>query len=165
MRVPPKTRLLRARLRQRAGECSGTRQHRRNDDDLDRRSECFIRSLGGVSATGETPCRAPNSRAHAKRGFSKLLSRWRVPTSVKGKENRVERTPFFRIERELPTPFDAEPRYALRLFDRWWDWLYLPVARAVQETARRIGYLQQGSIALYLFYSFATLLTLLAFTL
>jgi hypothetical protein len=73
--------------------------------------------------------------------------------------------PFFRIERELPTPFDKEPRYALRLGDRWWDWLYSPIARAVQECARAVGYLQQGSIALYLFYSFATLLTLLAFAL
>jgi len=73
--------------------------------------------------------------------------------------------PFFRVERELPTPFDKEPRYALRLGDRWWDWLYSPIARAVQESARAVGYLQQGSIARYLFYSFATLLTLLAFAL
>jgi NADH:ubiquinone oxidoreductase subunit 5 (subunit L)/multisubunit Na+/H+ antiporter MnhA subunit len=73
--------------------------------------------------------------------------------------------PFFRIERELPAPFDKAPRYALRLDDRWWDWLYLPIARAVQETARLVGILQQGRIALYLFYSFATLLTLLVFTL
>ncbi|HET7063516.1 MAG TPA: hydrogenase 4 subunit B [Rudaea sp.] len=73
--------------------------------------------------------------------------------------------PFFRIERELPTPFDKEPRYALRLGDRWWDWLYFPIARAVKESARAVGYLQQGSIALYLLYSFATLLTLLAFAL
>src|SRR5262249_17477591 len=36
--------------------------------------------------------------------------------------------PFFHIERELPTPFDRAPQYALRLGDRWWDWLYLPVA-------------------------------------
>ena len=73
--------------------------------------------------------------------------------------------PFFRIERELPTPFDRQPRYSLTLGDRWWDWLYLPIARAVRESARVVGYLQQGRIALYLFYSFATLLTLLAFAL
>jgi formate hydrogenlyase subunit 3/multisubunit Na+/H+ antiporter MnhD subunit len=73
--------------------------------------------------------------------------------------------PFFRIERELPTPFDTAPRYALRLGDRWWDWLYWPIARAVQECARIIGFLQQGRIALYLFYSFATLLALLVFVL
>ena len=71
--------------------------------------------------------------------------------------------PFFHIERELPTPFDTAPRYSLRLGDRWWDWLYLPIGRVVQEAARRIGYLQQGRIALYLFYSFATLLALLVF--
>ena len=73
--------------------------------------------------------------------------------------------PFFRIERELPTPFDKEPRYSLQLGDRWWDWLYRPIARSVQESARVVGYLQQGRIALYLFYSFATLLTLLVFAL
>jgi NADH:ubiquinone oxidoreductase subunit 5 (subunit L)/multisubunit Na+/H+ antiporter MnhA subunit len=73
--------------------------------------------------------------------------------------------PFFRIERDLPTPFDKAPRYALRLADRWWDWLYLPIARAVQESARIVGYLQQGRISLYLFYSFATLLALLVFAL
>ncbi|HKB54469.1 MAG TPA: hydrogenase 4 subunit B, partial [Ramlibacter sp.] len=73
--------------------------------------------------------------------------------------------PFFRIERELPTPFDPAPRYALRLGDRWWDWLYLPIANAVQQVARQVGRLQQGRIALYLFYSFATLLALLVFTL
>jgi NADH:ubiquinone oxidoreductase subunit 5 (subunit L)/multisubunit Na+/H+ antiporter MnhA subunit len=73
--------------------------------------------------------------------------------------------PFFRIERELPTPFDKQPRYSLTLGDRWWDWVYLPIARIVRESARVIGYLQQGRIALYLFYSFATLLTLLAFAL
>ena len=59
----------------------------------------------------------------------------------------------------------ASPRYALRLYDRWWDWVYLPVARVVQQAARVVGVLQQGRIALYLFYSFATLLALLAFTL
>ena len=73
--------------------------------------------------------------------------------------------PFFHIERELPTPFDPAPRYALRLGDRWWDWIYLPIARAVQQAARVVGVLQQGRIALYLFYSFATLLVLLLFTL
>lgn len=73
--------------------------------------------------------------------------------------------PFFQIERELPTPFDASPRYALRLGDRWWNWLYLPVARLVHAIARQIGRLQQGSIAVYLFYSFITLLALLVFAL
>jgi hypothetical protein len=53
----------------------------------------------------------------------------------------------------------------LDLADRWWDWLYVPIARAVDRVARWIGVLQQGRISLYLIYSFATLLVLLAFVL
>jgi formate hydrogenlyase subunit 3/multisubunit Na+/H+ antiporter MnhD subunit len=98
-------------------------------------------------------------------GFPAQTARMQDTAEGFGQPIRHVFGPFFRIERELPTPFDAAPRYALRLFDRWWDWLYLPVARAVQETARRVGYLQQGRIALYLFYSFATLLALLVFAL
>jgi NADH:ubiquinone oxidoreductase subunit 5 (subunit L)/multisubunit Na+/H+ antiporter MnhA subunit len=73
--------------------------------------------------------------------------------------------PFFRIRRLLPTPFDTAPRYSLDLADRWWDWLYDPIASAVRASANRIGVLQQGSIALYLLYSFVTLVALLAFVL
>lgn len=73
--------------------------------------------------------------------------------------------PFFRIKRLLPTPFDAAPRYALHLGDRWWDWLYTPIVRAVETVARWVSHLQQGRISLYLIYSFATLLILLAFVL
>ncbi len=73
--------------------------------------------------------------------------------------------PFFQIEREVPLPTDKAPRYALRLSDRWWGWLYTPIARAVQGSARLIGHLQHGRIAIYLLYSFVTLLTLLAFVL
>jgi len=73
--------------------------------------------------------------------------------------------PFFQIEREIPLPADKAPRYALRLGDRWWNWLYLPIARLVQGSARLIGHLQHGRIAIYLLYSFATLLILLAFVL
>ncbi|MGH8123723.1 MAG: proton-conducting transporter membrane subunit, partial [Rudaea sp.] len=73
--------------------------------------------------------------------------------------------PFFRIRRQMPTPFDALPRYSLDLADRWWDWIYDPIARAVRASADWIGVLQQGRIALYLLYSFATLIALLAFVL
>jgi len=73
--------------------------------------------------------------------------------------------PFFRIHRQLPTPADTAPRYALDLADRWWGWLYVPIAQAVETVARWIGVLQQGRISLYLIYSFATLLILLAFVL
>jgi NADH:ubiquinone oxidoreductase subunit 5 (subunit L)/multisubunit Na+/H+ antiporter MnhA subunit len=73
--------------------------------------------------------------------------------------------PFFHIQRTLPTPFDDAPRYELRLGDRWWGWLYVPVATAVDAGARWVSFLQQGRISLYLTYSFGTLLILLAFVL
>lgn len=73
--------------------------------------------------------------------------------------------PFFRIHRQLPGPADAAPRYSLVLADRWWEWLYMPISRAVETVARWIGILQQGRISLYLIYSFVTLLILLAFVL
>jgi len=73
--------------------------------------------------------------------------------------------PFFRIQRMLPSPLDTAPKYALNLADRWWDWLYTPIARVVETLAHWVSYLQQGRISLYLMYSFATLLILLAFVL
>jgi len=72
---------------------------------------------------------------------------------------------FFRIRRILPTPFDLAPKYNLQLADRWWDWLYTPIVRAVEKGAYWVSFLQQGRISLYLVYSFATLLILLAFVL
>ena len=70
---------------------------------------------------------------------------------------------FFRIERELPTPFDTAPKYFVRAEDPSWYWLYLPIARAADWTARWIGLLLQGRISVYLMYSFLTLLALLYF--
>jgi hydrogenase-4 component B len=71
--------------------------------------------------------------------------------------------PFFRIERTLPSPFDAKPQYKVALKDHFWHWLYLPVARAADAMARLIGRIQQGRISIYLTYSFFTLLALLFF--
>ena len=69
--------------------------------------------------------------------------------------------PIFRMERELPTPFDAAPRYRVKVDDHFWHWVYLPVARTVERTARLVGLLQQGRIAVYLLYSFVTVIAVL----
>lgn len=69
--------------------------------------------------------------------------------------------PMFRMQRELPTPFDAAPRYRVVVEDPLWHWLYLPVAAVVERLSRLIGLLQQGRIAVYLLYSFITLVILL----
>jgi len=70
-------------------------------------------------------------------------------------------SPFFRIERSLPTPFDREPHYRVSVGDHLWHWLYLPVAHLVEHMARVIGLLQRGRIAIYLLYSFVTLMAVL----
>jgi formate hydrogenlyase subunit 3/multisubunit Na+/H+ antiporter MnhD subunit len=71
--------------------------------------------------------------------------------------------PFFRLERHLPSPFDAAPTYFVKADDHWWYWLYLPIARAADFAARIVGLVQQGRISVYLTYSFFTLLLLLLF--
>jgi formate hydrogenlyase subunit 3/multisubunit Na+/H+ antiporter MnhD subunit len=69
--------------------------------------------------------------------------------------------PFFRMQRELPSPFDAAPRYRVTVEDPLWHWLYLPVGAAVTHAARLVGLLQQGRIAVYLLFSFVTLIAML----
>jgi formate hydrogenlyase subunit 3/multisubunit Na+/H+ antiporter MnhD subunit len=66
------------------------------------------------------------------------------------------------VERELPSPFDPEPRYRVLVGDRLWQVLYLPLAGLVQRVADAFAWLQQGRIANYLLYSFITLVVLLA---
>jgi len=69
--------------------------------------------------------------------------------------------PLYRMRRELPSAFDARPRYAVEVGDHFWYWLYLPLARLVDGAARAIGTLQRGRIAIYLLYSFATVIAVL----
>ena len=69
--------------------------------------------------------------------------------------------PLFRMRRELPTSFDEQPLYRVTVEDPLWYWLYLPVASMVERISKLIGLLQQGSIAVYLMYSFVTLIVVL----
>ena len=69
--------------------------------------------------------------------------------------------PFFVMRRELPTPFDARPRYRVVVEDHFWRWLYLPLVALAARIARVVGLLQQGRISIYLLYSFATLIAVL----
>ncbi|SDC94218.1 hydrogenase 4 subunit B [Paraburkholderia lycopersici] len=69
--------------------------------------------------------------------------------------------PFFRIERHVPSPFDAQPTYRVVAADRTWAWLYAPLARGVQRVGALALRLQAGRIAVYLTYSFVALIVLL----
>jgi formate hydrogenlyase subunit 3/multisubunit Na+/H+ antiporter MnhD subunit len=72
---------------------------------------------------------------------------------------------FFRMERDLPSPTDSAPRYRVHIEDRLWRAIYLPIARGVERLADAISILQGGRLAIYLLYSFLTLLGLLVFVL
>ena len=72
---------------------------------------------------------------------------------------------FFRMERNLPSASDTVPQYRIYIEDRIWHGIYLPIARGVQKLADAIGVLQGGRLAIYLLYSFLTLLGLLVFVL
>jgi formate hydrogenlyase subunit 3/multisubunit Na+/H+ antiporter MnhD subunit len=72
--------------------------------------------------------------------------------------------PFYRMKRELPTAFDEQPRYRVTVEDPMWHGLYLPLAWIIERISRLVGLLQRGRIAMYLFYSFVTLVALLSLT-
>ncbi len=98
-------------------------------------------------------------------GYARTDARMQDTAEGFGQPIRHLFQPFFAMERELPTPFDAAPRYRVVVTDRLWRLLYLPIERIVQRIAAAVSGLQQGRIATYLLYSFVTLIVLLALVL
>lgn len=95
-------------------------------------------------------------------GFGLLTSRMQDTAEGFGQPIRRLFRPFFFIQREVPGPFDAKPRYSVVIGDRIWRALYEPLAGLVQRAANSVAWLQQGRISVYLLYSFVTLVVLLA---
>jgi hypothetical protein len=60
--------------------------------------------------------------------------------------------------------FPERLQYHLRIRDRFWIWIYQPIADASFWISRRIGRMQHGRIQVYLIYSFVTIIVLLIFT-
>ena len=98
-------------------------------------------------------------------GFAAQSARMQDTAEGFGQPIRRVFRPFFQIRRLQPDPSDPAPRYELQLADPSWNWLYLPITAGVQALARWVGFLQSGRIAIYLLYSFLTLLALLVFVL
>jgi formate hydrogenlyase subunit 3/multisubunit Na+/H+ antiporter MnhD subunit len=94
-------------------------------------------------------------------GFPGLNARMQDTAEGFGQPIRQIFEPFFRMQRELPSPFDAKPRYRVTVEDHFWHWLYLPVANAVDRVARFVSRAQQGRISIYLLFSFLTLTVML----
>ena len=98
-------------------------------------------------------------------GYALLDARMQDSAEGFGQPIRHIFASFFSIERELPAPTDARPRYRVAVADRIWRALYEPLGSLVQRIADLCARLQQGSIATYLLYSFITLVLLLALVL
>jgi formate hydrogenlyase subunit 3/multisubunit Na+/H+ antiporter MnhD subunit len=97
-------------------------------------------------------------------GFGTLTSRMQDTAEGFGQPIRQIFEPFFGMRRELPTPFDASPRYRVTVEDPMWAWIYLRIAAITERVSRFVGLLQRGRISIYLLYSFLTLVTLLFLT-
>jgi len=95
-------------------------------------------------------------------GFVRVDARMQDTAEGFGQPIRHIFQSFFQMERELPSPFDATPRYRVTISDRIWLALYEPLGGIVQRLADSVAWLQQGRISTYLLYSFVTLVVLLA---
>jgi NADH:ubiquinone oxidoreductase subunit 5 (subunit L)/multisubunit Na+/H+ antiporter MnhA subunit len=97
-------------------------------------------------------------------GFPQQTARMQDTAEGFGQPIRQIFEPFYRMRRELPSPFDAAPRYRVEVEDPLWGWMYLRIAAATDAVSRVVGRLQQGRISIYLLYSFVTLVALLFMT-
>jgi formate hydrogenlyase subunit 3/multisubunit Na+/H+ antiporter MnhD subunit len=95
-------------------------------------------------------------------GFARIDPRMQDTAEGFGQPIRHIFGGFFAIERELPSPLDASPRYRVSVSDRIWRALYLPLGGLVQRAADALAWMQQGRVSAYLTYSFITLVILLA---
>jgi formate hydrogenlyase subunit 3/multisubunit Na+/H+ antiporter MnhD subunit len=96
-------------------------------------------------------------------GFPEQTSRMQDTADAFGQPISLVFGPLYRMKRSLPAAEDAAPKYSIKVEDRHWFWLYLPVARAVEFVSAKVGLLQRGRISTYLLYSFLTLIALLVF--
>ncbi|PLZ02182.1 hydrogenase 4 subunit B [Burkholderia sp. WAC0059] len=94
-------------------------------------------------------------------GYPVVTARMQDTAEGFGQPIREIFAPLFRIERQVPSPFDERPSYGVTVADRTWALIYEPLERLVLRACTLVGRLQAGRIAVYLIYSFAVLIALL----
>lgn len=67
----------------------------------------------------------------------------------------------FSIEETTATREDGARHHQLRVIDRTWDLLYVPLANVVTRASKRVVRLQSGNVRVYLAWTLTTLLVLL----
>jgi formate hydrogenlyase subunit 3/multisubunit Na+/H+ antiporter MnhD subunit len=96
-------------------------------------------------------------------GYPEQTSRMQDTADAFGQPIRHVFEPVYLMQRHMPTADDPAPHFSLKIEDRHWYLLYLPIARLAAYLSAKIGLLQQGRISIYLLYSFLTLIALLVF--
>jgi hydrogenase-4 component B len=96
-------------------------------------------------------------------GFPEQTSRMQDTADAFGQPIGLVFGPLYQMKRHLPAPEDGAPKYSIKVEDRHWGWVYLPVARLAEFVSAKVGLLQRGRISTYLLYSFLTLIALLVF--
>lgn len=96
-------------------------------------------------------------------GFPEQTARMQDSSEGFGQSIRIIFAPVYRIRRRVPAPDDPQPKFEVRIEDKHWFGIYLPIARFVEYLSAKVGMLQQGRISIYLLYSFITLIALLVF--
>jgi formate hydrogenlyase subunit 3/multisubunit Na+/H+ antiporter MnhD subunit len=96
-------------------------------------------------------------------GFPAQTARMQDTAEGFGQPIRRIFEPFFKIEREVPSPFDSHPHYLVKTEDRLWYILYQPIGKLTGKLSSLVSLLQHGRIHLYLTYTFVTLVVLLVF--
>ena len=96
-------------------------------------------------------------------GFPAQTPRMQDTADAFGQPIRHVFGPLYLMRRHMPAADDPAPHFSLKIEDRHWYLMYLPVARLAAFLSSRIGLLQQGKISIYLLYSFVTLIGLLVF--
>lgn len=97
-------------------------------------------------------------------GFEKITSRMQYNAASFSMPFRKIFGYLFSIKEQIRIIQPEKLHYHLRIRDRFWNWLYKPVADSAFWLSRKFGLLQQGRIQVYLIYSFVTIIVLLLFS-
>jgi len=95
-------------------------------------------------------------------GFGPLNSRMQYTASAFAMPiRRIFSFVWLIVEKVEPAGRGGKPRYILRIDDRLWLMLYVPIGKLMLKIAERTSHIQGGNLRVYLCYSFFTLLFLL----
>ena len=95
-------------------------------------------------------------------GFGPLNSRMQYTASAFAMPiRRIFSIVWLIVEKVEPAGLGKRPRYILKIDDRLWLMLYVPIGKFMLKLAERTSRIQGGNLRVYLCYSFFTLLFLL----